>query len=552
MAELQDKVHELLTYYKDHLYSNLRALQNIEIEYYDDKFKVNWIKDPKKVSRTGAGAELIDDPVEQIAAAKLMAFRPQVGKSVDAEKSAIMVSKFLNENWIRRLMKQSSNPKKEQIKNLFLLGESWIHPVHNQAWVMRPFDKTRLPVYFMIPDPRIIYPSPNEDENGIPEHVLVYYERMPWIVKQKYPAWTDPKASDGGIDRTIEWTEYWDKDDRYFEADGQTVLQTKNPYKVTPFIHKVSGFGKSSNEGKPEDLVVGRIRKYKDLLQRDASNTSDIDSAFHLFAFSPLIITPPEGGDIPTDFNEKFKWEAGNTIENPNRLDISRAVDQMPNPAIFQWYYTIQGQLGRKTPSVLSGAPQGDTGRLQDISYSTAMRKWEGIVSACEDQWATAFSMALKMCDDIPNLMPDEISSKDLNKNYVVEIELRADDPLENDRKAVDGDRKQMNGIIDWETNLIKYQGKTVEEAHEIMDNTIVDTLMKDPIIMRMMALQLAKERGMEEEYTALEAQLQETEGGGGVGSQGGEPREGNVKTPLGREMVDMSQERRPTRMSPA
>ena len=545
------KIRDLLKDYKTY-YGQTRTNQEEYVTFYDDVFKVPWIEDPKVVSRTGSGAELIDEPVAQLSAANLIAFREALKDTQSAEDAAIRVSGLLND-WIKRMMRINPNPKKWNLKNKFLFGESWIHPVHNPNWVMKPFDRTGLPVFPLIPDPRTIYASPNEDENGIPENFIVCYDRMPHTIKAKYPAWTNPKnaGSDKITPKTSTWIEYWDKDVRYFEADEEEILPiSPNPYGFVPIVHKLLGLGKSSNEGKPEDLIVSIIHKYRDLLKRDASITSDMDSYIHMFCASPVIITPPEGGEIGKGFKRNFVWKAGHIIENPNRLDISPAQSLAPDPSIFAWHDRIQASLGRKIPDVLAGVPQGETGRLQDISYSTAMRKWEGVVAGDENQWATALGMALRMCDTMPKLMPDGISSDDLKKNYVVGIELRADDPLETARKSADGDMKQEKGIIDWETNLVKYQGFTQADAEEVMDNAVIDRVVFDPVSLRMLALQNAKERGMEEEYLAIEAQMQgETQGG--VGSQGGPPRRGNIRTEQGREQVDLSREKKPARLPP-
>jgi len=551
MARTVDEIRKLLTYYKDDLYGTLRAEQNQYDKFYHDTFEVPWIKPPMVVSRTGAAAELVDEPVEQISAAKLIAYRPSLKETNIAKESAIKVSKLINEDWIRRLMKGNPNPKKECIKNIFYMGESWLHPVHNQSWVMPPFNRTGLPVLFLTPDPRVIYASPNEDENGIPEDVIVFYERMPWIVQSKYPAWSDPqrKLEDK---KTVSWLEYWDSSIRYFEADSEPVLDiSPNPYKRVPFIHKVSGFGKGSNEGKPEELVVGKLRRYFDLLRRDASSTSDIDSIIHLYANPSVDIQGDDQHEVPKKFGETYTIGAGKYNVIPPGITVKQGFDSLPSPEVLNWHSGIKAELGLKTPSVLTGAPQGATGRLQDLSYTTAMRKYEEIISGQADMWATGFEMALQMCDEMPRLMPDGISSKDLNQNYVVEIELRAEDPLETARKAVDGDRKQDKGIIDWGTNLVKYQGFSQEEAEEVMDNAVIDKIiLNDPITLRLLALQNAKERGMEQEYLALEAQ-----GGmpqqGGIGSQGGPPREGNIQTERGFGEIDMSQERRPARLPP-
>lgn len=548
MAKTIDEIHQLLTYYTSDLHGDRIKNQKEVAEFYHDIFPVPWIKKPMIVSRTGAASELIDEPVEQISAANLIASRPQLKDTAIAKDSAVKVSELVNQDWIKRLMRQNPNPKKECIKNIFLRGESWIHPIHNPAWVKEPFDRTRLPVFFLTPDPMIIYASLNEDENGIPENVIVFYERMPWQVKFNYPDWKNLEgAGEKGKKSTTSWMEYWDKDIRYFEADGQQVLGiSPNPYGFVPFIHKVSGFGKISPEGKPEELIVSRIWKYRDLLKRDAAITSDLDSSFHLFANPNLDAQGDDAHPVPDDFDKTYSLVAGNMNKIPPGVTVTRGVEMLPKQESLQWAYAIQATLGRKTPSALTGAPQGTTGRATDIPYGIAMRKYEGIVAGQADAWATAFGMALQMCDEMPNLMPDGISHKDIGKSYVVEVELRADDPLATSQKSTEGDAKQMNRIITHRTNLVKYQGFTQEEAEDEIDDLYVDeVIMNDPIIRRLVAIQIAREMGMEQEYAGLEEQMGAMEKGLStapqIGSEGGEQRIRNMQTEQGREMTDLA-----------
>jgi len=548
MPRTIEEIHQLLTYYTSDLYGQTRREQLEDAGFYRDTFPVPWIKPPLIVSRTGAAAELIDEPVEQLTAANLIASRPQLKDTAIAKESAIKISKLINEDWIRRLMRQNPNPKKECIKNIFLRGECWLHPIHNPAWVKKPFDRTRLPVFFLTPDPMIIFASLNEDENGVPENVIVFYERMPWEIEFNYPGWTNPKkAGEKGKKATASWMEFWEGDSRYFEADGQPVLgPSPNPYKFVPFIHKVSGFGKSSHEGKPEELIVSRIRKYRDLLKRNAAITSDLDSSFHLFANPNVDAQGDDNHPVPPDFDKTYSLVAGNMNKIPPGVTVTRGIDLLPKQESLQWSYSIEAALGRKTPSALTGAPQGTTGRATDIPYGIAMRKYEGIVAGQADMWATGLSMALQMGDEMPKLLPDGISHKDIGKSYVVEVELRADDPLATSQKSTEGDAKQMNRIITHRTNLVKYQGFTQEEADEEIDNLYVDeVIMNDPIIRRLVAIQIAKEMGMEQEYAGLEEQMGAMEKGLStapqIGSEGGEPRIRNLQTEQGREMGDLA-----------
>ncbi len=87
------------------------------------------------------------------------------------------------------------------------------------------------------------------------------------------------------------------------------------------------------------------------------------------------------------------------------------------------------------------------------------------------------------------------------------------------------------------------------------MDKILVDQAIRNnPIVAQIIGQQVAREMGMEEEYRALEEAQKMMEGTNpevNYGSQGGEPRSGNIKTDLGREQADMSVAQRGARRSP-
>ena len=84
---------------------------------------------------------------------------------------------------------------------------------------------------------------------------------------------------DGGY---AECMEYWADTQRYFEADAEGVLgPQENIYKFVPFVNCLAGFGRKSGSGEPADLVVGRLRKVRDLLIRECAITSSIDSIYY-------------------------------------------------------------------------------------------------------------------------------------------------------------------------------------------------------------------------------------------------------------------------------
>ena len=179
------------------------------------------------------------------------------------------------------------------------------------------------------------------------------------------------------------------------------------------------------------------------------------------------------------------------------------------------------------------------------------MAIYDSPIENLSKMWAEAFGNALKVCDSLKDvgLFPPALHEKDIDSFSRIEVKLQAENPLETLRLAADGDRKYQLGIIDDLTNLIDYQGKTKEEAKGIMARKLVDDVTRnDPAFRRIMGMALAEEMGMGDIFEQVQTGLNPTPQ---FGSQGGQPREANIKTPTGAEQIDMSQQRRPPRMPP-
>ena len=90
------------------------------------------------------------------------------------------------------------------------------------------------------------------------------------------------------------------------------------------------------------------------------------------------------------------------------------------------------------------------------------------------------------------------------------------------------------------------------EPASVLVDKATIQS----PVIGQLLGQMYVKEQGTEEEILALSMQ-QQTGGGipleekGGIESQGGQPRVGNIKTPKGREEADLSLSESGSRRSP-
>lgn len=521
------------------------TLQVEEQRYYDDKFAVSVIKKPQYLSRTGTASWLIDGPASHIITRNPQVFVEPKKNTETARKSAYNVNALLN-HWISLILKQTPQPYKEFVKKLLLRGEAWIHPIYDEGWAKG--DTKTLPILFFVPDPLNVFASPAEDD------LIVFYERSVWEIQMKYPDWKNPKNAGGNNKKKyVAWLEYWTKDLRYFEADGEAVLKRgiqENILGFIPYVHAYSGFGDSSPEGKPESLAVGRLRKVKDLLIQECAMNSDIDSTFHKFAKPKVDIIAPEGAEgIEEEVKKNYDMGAGSANVLPFGTDIKEGVRILPSQEAFQHFYNIRSRIAMEAPPIMAGLPSGSSGRQEDIIGYHFIRRFDSVVEATEIAFGKALDMGREMLKIVPGWLPltqflelpdgsrneKKITKADLDAVTDCQIKLKAADPIEDDRKLMAGRALRQANQIDWETFLVEYTGYTPERAREIIEQTIADTVvMNNPILFQALAEKALENLGMHEQLERLREQtkLQEkmatglekkpTQGG----EQGGEPRQ--------------------------
>tara|TARA_Y100000310_G_scaffold79617_1_gene76259 strand:- start:1268 stop:2971 length:1704 start_codon:yes stop_codon:yes gene_type:complete len=552
----------------DQYHSARVAEQLVEQTYYDDTFAVNVIKSPQYLSRTGTGARLINGPTSHIVTRNPQVFVGGKKPTEKAHKSAYKVNALLN-HWVRIIQKQIPQPYTEFVKKLLLRGEAWVHPIYDEGW--NEEGKT-LPIMFLVPDPLNVFSSPTGED------LVVEYHRSPWEVEMKYPDWTNPKhAGQGTNEKMVTWFEYWTKDERYFEADGEPVLKggiQENILGFIPYVHAYSGFGDSSPEGKPESLVVGRLRRVQDLLIQECALNSDIDSTIHKFAKPRIDLILPAGAEYSEEeLKENYDMGAGalNVVPLPEggRFDAGERI--LPTQEAFQHLYNIRIRIAQEAPPIMSGLPSGSSGRQEDIIGYHFIRRFDSVVEATEIAFGKAFDMGREMLKVVPGWLPInqwlelpdgstnevKISKSDLDAVTDSTVALKAADPIEDDRKLMSGRALKKENLIDWNTFLVQYAGYTPEQANEIIEQTIADTvIMQNPILFQALAEKALENLGMHEQLERLRGQS-ETQEQMAKGlekpesPQGGEPRNFNVQSPEALEQVDMMLSQRGVRRPP-
>lgn len=562
-----EKIHLLFEHYENELYTHVREEQLTDDSYIEDTFVVPEVKNPHQVYRSGTGRRMVEAPAEE-----LISRNPQVIVHTENQEVTKRLQTEIT-RWIDVLRRQNPNPFKETIKNTLARGEAYIQTVHNEDWVTGQKVRVGPPVLFIVPDPMVLYGSPSEDANGIPTELFVKYERQPQDVIYKYPDWTVPPV---GLkaDELIEWSEFWRGGVRYFEANHQAVLPInedktefgiqENIYGFVPFVRRYSGFGRRAWDGKLESLIVSDIKFSRDLIREETATRSDIASILHLFAHRPFNFQIPSGTEVDIDklaSSVSLGAYDVNVFELP---DGSKIVDfdvLAPTAEMFQHLRDIKGEIAQRNPFILAGLPTGASGRQQDLSSISARRRYETVAENVETLWATAFEMAIKIIKVVPTLIPSGLHKADVERDDIqVTVRLMADDPVEADRLATLGERlwNMGRGSISLRENLIEYQGKSPDEAENIIVDKLVEKVtLENPEVAAVLGMEFAREAGlMDEIEEARQLQADQAQSRASLAEAPPpttvERTQGETQTPTGAEMIDQSLVNRGSRRPPS
>ena len=569
-------IHLLVEHYEGELYVQVRVEQRTDDAYIEDRFEVPEVKNPHQIYRSGTGRRMVEAPAEQ-----LVTRNPQVlVKTGNAEVTKKLQAEITR--WIEVLRRQNPNPFKEIIKNFLGRGEAYMQVVHNATWVTRQKVRVGPPVLFIVPDPMVLYGSPSEDANGIPDQLVVKYERQVQDVIYKYPDWIKPNVLPKG-DELLEWIEYWRDDIRYFQADKKPALKTDeqfdsaeqngmqaNIYEFVPFVRRYSGFGRrssgigeNSRPGALENLIVSDIKFSRDLIREETATRSDIASIMHLFGHRPVNIIVPAGSEVDIEtVAESLSLGAYdiNILELPQGSEFKDFQVLAPTPEMFQHLRDIKAEIAQRNPFILAGLPGGASGRQDDLASISARRRYETVAENTETLVATAFEMALKIIKKVPTLAQEVgLAKKDVDRDDIeITVRLMADDPVEADRRATLGSRLKGAGDISHRRNQIEYQGMSPDEAEEDEVQILVEKVTREsPEWAAVVGMEFAREAGLLDEIEEVrqlgadQAQQQATLANAPPPTTV-QRQQGETQTPAGLEMIDQSLANRGARRPPA
>jgi len=566
-----DDIHKLATHYEE-LYSGTRKEQETDLTYIRDNFNVP-IKAPHRVFRSGIGRKIADAPAEAIVTSNPQALVEIFKGKQDKQDAGKRISEEINQRWIELFRRQNPNPFKEFVKNLLGRGEAYFKIIHNEYWAKCPecggsgkigrdkceyckgegsVDASKrkgLPVRLIVPDSMVVYASPEEYEGGIPKQVIVSYERQLKELIPLYPYLDKIKDK-----KVVKWLEYYDSKNKYCEADGIPVTDgIEDTIYGCPFIRKYSGLGKRSPDGELAELIVSDLRFQRDMILEECITRSNIASIEFLYAHRGKTVIG-EGSVNREDF-ETAEWGADTIKIFQNAAGVEIKDDEIHEapPEMYMHLAQVRQDLAQMNP--LISIPGGTSGRQDDKIRSYGLARHATVVENTSNAVATMLEKSLQICKVIPDWKPAKLNKGDLDTDYQIRVDLKTPDPVEADRMSLMGRTMVQMGQMSLRYNLIHFQGMTEDEADEEIDEMLAERYMyQSPDIAELMQVRAAEKSGMLEDIQALKARRMELEKkvkefplGAQTGSQGGEPRVGNIKSPEGLEQAEYQRGQRGT-----
>jgi len=489
-------------------YANLRAEQEIDQEFYDDEFPVPSIKPPYHIVRTGTAARICDSISWHIDTANPQASREPRKAGEAEEKRAKKVTTLLN-HWLLQMKEEID----EGVKNAVRRGEAFFQMEYNLNYDSD--DSTSLPILPTAPEPMITYPDPHE-YRGVPRRAIKSYRMTVNQVQQMFPDWSNPKNKTLKNKDGVDYFAWWDKNWRYFEADGEALLPggiQPNVLGVVPIVHCASGFGKKSPEGKPETKYRGLLTPLRGRLREECEMESLINSDITLFT-NPVVVADKLALDAegePT--KENLNFGPGKTIISPYGWKVDIIQGQVPSAQMFQHLYQIKEALGVELPPIALGLPSTSraTGRQEDIYGEHYRQRFEKLIGNIERALATALGMGLKYLDTIPGALPvtvrataiengesirkeETITKEDIDGYYDCTVRLQVQDSA---RDFMKYRLLCSEGRVSWETLLTEGLGWTKDRAQKEITDTLVETVWRaNPQMLDMVLREAVEEAG--------------------------------------------------------
>lgn len=555
-----DEIKKFKTYVVDERNSQRVTEQRLDQEFFEDKYPMPMIVNVKYQIRTGYVAGMINGVANQMIGKNPRCFTKSRSDADLIKKASDRIAIEGNRQlkvWLRTLQ----NPYRKTFKTNILRGEEWIYMVHDEnldQWkesehdglTWQKYNPDFLPVIPIFYDPMVMFHDPSEDVNGQPSRVVVFFQRNTNDLIQRYPKWR------GKENLKVDFFLYFDDEYSYAEAEGKPLFGLrKNLYKRVPFVHCYTGWGVETEDKDPALLAFSRPRMLRNLITEASTMHSNIALSAHKEAHGTrLIIIPQSSADQEVDLSQ-FKIQADDQVvvaRIPDGADWREDKPIQLSDQVYMHTASIESKINESFPGVLQGGTPGSSGRQDDRATGYALSIYESPLENVNYLWANALELGFHIAEKM-DMLPTKVNKGDIDSYSELTVDLGKEDPIQLSQRTSQGQMLFERNIIDHLTLLTEYMGKTVDEAEKIIDQTWVDNVIRShPAFPQMVLEAIGEEMGAGDRLAGIEqemgGQAQGINPSSNIGSQGGEPRTGNIKTSRGREMSDLSVTHEPRR----
>ena len=549
-----------ITYQKDIRHAKRIVELKKDIDFFNDNYERPYVRDEKYIVKTGFVASMINNITQQLVTNRPRVFT--VPKNDKREAAAKRVSSVCNRQ-MGAFSTYPDNPFDITFKRNFM-GESWVYIpfmsdiAKNKDTEWRDTKDVIIPCHFIFPDPMVVYSDPSEEVDGIPSRVCISFETNVADIFASYPGW---KGKGGYKDKDkVTYLFYMSNTESYAEADGYPLFMDiegkilngdgvrKNILGFVPFVHSYSGWGYANETRDPDMMAYSRVRMIRDKIVMDSTIASDFQKNIHEYAWKHRVIRVPQGSDFDaeTALGEYQPDEEGavSVLKLPQGGDMGIEESKLFSGEVFAYRNQLRNDLSNEFPQVLQGNDLGTSGRNLDVAGYLGLTLYDCCINNVQNMWAKALNMSLKICDKL-GIMPKGTNAGDSESYSELTVDLKKVSPNELSRRQSEAAQDYAAGRITLHRYLVDGRQMTDEEADNEETEILATNIMnKHPFFADLAAQTMARSQGVGEQFEAWKAQMNGA--GEGIkpvinyGAQGGEPRQGNIKTAIGMEQAGM------------
>jgi len=324
------------------------------------------------------------------------------------------------------------------------------------------------------------------------------------------------------------WTECWHAmmisgyvtgTGREYSTMKRMLFTEKNTWGFVPYAHAYAGFGQeptNSDRIDPANLAVGILDPVLSDIRAQAQAVSGRHNALMDASFNP--IGTRMGADELRD-----QLDQGDIIEMSDRSDVWR----MDIPQLPRWMFQTEEWLSRDIEEgtfsrALAGVREQGVSTVgqQAILSTAAGRKFVAVSRQLEHLASVASSQILQLIDLLDlnlTIRGKIIRPSYIESDYSVNISFDLVDPVLQLQQRQLGLQEVQAGLKSMETYWAA--DARLEDASGERKRLLMDWVRKNPMIHQALAMEVAKEEGIESLVERALSMAQGGEEGGGAGA---------------------------------